>query len=705
MKMKWVGLLLLLTALPIQAAAADVAPSNQAVTAESAQAAPNASKVYQLVPKDWGIYNDGTHPVETTKGFNDALQWAHANGMTTFKVPAGTYTIKKQDPKLWLDTTARINMVPNITFELDPNAVIQKEANGFAGYQTLHIGYGANNVTIKGGTYKGDKDSHDFSSKGTHEGGYGIITEGAVNVTIDGIKAINFTGDGLAVGGKGTMVKDLYAASFVSGSIDDKGKLIPDSSKIRVKEPLNFTSPIFKTEREFEFSNGQKLLPQFDLFFYKQDGTFITSMKNTKLRQVTQIPDGASYFYVVFNQPSSTGAYIEFWQRAVSKNVVVKNSEFAFNRRQGITIGGGDNITVINNVIHDIKGTAPQSGIDVEGGYGENGQMNSNIFIRNNKFYNNAAYDVILYDGHDATVEGNHLASKGKIGLAVSPPFTGALIKNNHFDGTSIYAYHDVKFEGNQMNDSFTHLEGPNLSIDGMTFTDSKFVISSKDPFGITASNITMNNQKGGSEFSLWVNPIRVTNLTMNGGSISGGVPEGSIIDNLKVSEPANLNMPPATYSNCQISSTTKGLTLDDTGKYVFNQCTLNMFEGATVTNPGADFTMTNSTLNILDKRFALKAVKAKKIVFEKNIITANKMANPTDYSIMIGDYWTRNNPYAVNEASIKGNTITSNVAAEGISTIYAGVGAPKYTIQNNTLINAKLKLRPSDVQSNNIEK
>ncbi|WP_282936512.1 hypothetical protein [Paenibacillus sp. RC67] len=144
MNKKLILLMILLFSFQWTAASAD----------SSAAAQENANEVYRLIPGDWGIYNDGTHPVETTKGFNDALKWAHEQGKTIFKVPEGTYLIKKQDPKLWLDTTARINMVPNMTFELDDKAVIQKETNGFAGYQTLHIGYGANNVIIKGGTYK-----------------------------------------------------------------------------------------------------------------------------------------------------------------------------------------------------------------------------------------------------------------------------------------------------------------------------------------------------------------------------------------------------------------------------------------------------------------------------------------------------------------------------------------------------------------------
>jgi len=679
-----------------------------AAAADSAGTAADASdKVYQLVPKDWGIYDDGTHPVETTKGFNDALKWAHENGKTTFKVPAGTYLIKKQDPKLFLDTSARIIMVPDMTFELDEKAVIQKETNGFTGYQTLHIGYGANNVTIKGGTFRGDKDSHDYSARGTHEGGYGIVTEGAINVTIDGVKSVNFTGDGLFIGGKGTMIQDLYETSFVSGSIDEKGNPIADPGKIRLKSLLNFNNPIFQTEREFELSNRQKLPNTFDVFFYKQDGSFLTSLKDQQVRQIMKIPDGAASFNIVFKQAGSVGSYVEFWQRAVSKEVVVKNSEFAFNRRQGITIAGGDQVTITNNELHDIKGTAPQAGIDVEAGYGENGHMNSNIFIKENRFYNNASYDVVLYDGHNATVEGNHLASKGVIGLAVSPPFTNALIKDNHFDGTSVYAYHDVKFEGNEMNNSYTFLEGPNISIDGMTFTDSKFAISSKQPFGVEASNVTMNNNKSG-ELSIWGSPIHLSNIVLNGGAMTGGVAKGSIFDRIKIVNATSMNLPLGTYNDCDLESLggsiNGGIMLDDAGPYAFNGCTIRVNQGILVNNEKAEVTVTDSSFELIDKLYAFKAVKAAKVVFENNVLEANQFARPTDYMVMIGDYWTRTNPSTVKEAIIRGNTLTSNIESEGISTRYAGTGSSNYTVENNVLTNAKVKLLETDRKANNLE-
>ena len=155
-------------------------------------------------------------------------------------------------------------------------------------------------------------------------------------------------------------------------------------------------------------------------YFYKKDGTFISihdsQTSNTPVGWVlTPIPKDASFMHVVFDAPKvSKNIYLEFWMQGVSKKVTVKNSEFAFNRRQGITVGGAQDVLIENNKIHDMKGT-PQSGIDVEAGY----LLNNQITVKDNHFYNNQAYDLILYDGRNAVVEGNHFASKS-IGLAIS---------------------------------------------------------------------------------------------------------------------------------------------------------------------------------------------------------------------------------------------------------------------------------------------
>ena len=511
---------------------------------------------------------------ESTMLFSGHLE----NGYETFIVPNGTYLISKDDS---------IEMVSNITFELDKDAVLQKETNNKSGYTLLQIGPGVHDVTLKGGTYKGDKDTHDYSSGGTHEGGYGIVTSGAADITIDGIKATDFTGDGLAVGGMGKLIDEFYKESFKSGSVNDSGKLINDPKKVRL-ENLPLTDPYFDIQKTFQFIHQQNMPKdshRYIAYFYQSDGTFISKHDSKKSNTpvgwgLTPIPDEADYMHVVFDAPKvSDNVYLEFWMQGVSKNVTVKNSEFAFNRRQGITVGGAQDVLIENNKIHDMKGTAPQSGVDVEAGY----NLNNRITIKDNHFYNNQAYDLILFDGRNAVVEGNHFESKS-IGLAISEPFKYAKVTNNHFDGARIYAYNYATFKDNKMNDALAAFLGHDLVIDKMDFTDSLVNLGSSKPFGIKASNIKVKNtKKMHTQFGINNNPIHLKNITITGqaalDSFAGNAKDGSIFDNLKVIGYERTQLPRGTYNNAvfEAAEGKGGVTVNNSGTYEFNNSTFHL--------------------------------------------------------------------------------------------------------------------------------
>lgn len=723
-------------------------------------------KTYVLDLKKWGIYNNGTHAIETTKGINAALKWSHDNGYQKIIIPSGTYLIAKGSKGG--DSEARINMVGDMFFDASNNVVFKKETNSFEGYQLMYIGSEANNVTIKGGTYIGDRDSHDYYDgavtwtpntvyklgdlvkptfakskdwgfyykvikagtsgsnepswfwtkqsndndvifqpveRSTHEGGYGIVTGGAYNVTIDGVNTHHFTGDGMAVGGENLYFKDLYSSSFESGSIDQYGNKVDSQSSIRLKDNQSLMDKSFAKTHTMIIDNPKGLNWHFNIHFYG-NGKFISSKENINKGDIISIPTGADSFNLVYNQATFNNAYVEIWNKLQSKKVLIKNSESAFNRRQGITVGGGDNITIEKNKIHDIGGTAPMSAIDVEGGYGDGGMVNSNIFIRNNDFYRNARYDVILFDGHDALVEGNRMNSN--IGLAVSEPFTNAIIKNNAFNKSNIYAYHDVHFIGNVMNgQAYTHLEGPNLTINGMVFKNhAEFVTSSSKPYGITIENVTLYD----SNFSTWVEPIRVNNMTIYRGSMGGGAKDGSTFDNLKVIDHKGTNFPSGTYKNClfqaEKNNHSSGPHSLISGKFTFDTCKF-IGTGLGIHNKDSEVTVKNSIFTILQNSNAIGITAAKKVDIENNTITANMQkenfwGEPMSV-IELNGYWQKNEPADVSNVVIKNNIITSNARdSRGISSIYSGVGADSFVIENNTLYNTKLALKERDIDKNN---
>ncbi|WP_197479996.1 right-handed parallel beta-helix repeat-containing protein [Paenibacillus swuensis] len=665
-----------------------------------AETAPTANKTYVLEMQKWGIYNDGTHPVETTQGINKALIWANQNGVNEFIVPAGTYLI---------DKNSRINMVSNITFWLNDRAVIQKETNGLSRYETLYVDRMVRNVTLRGGTYKGDRYTHDYSSGGTHENGYGILVEGGYNITIDSVKAIEFTGDGLCFGTSDNYIRNVSEAQVESGAIDDSGRLIPNSGKIRLKQPLGFTSETFKVVPFFQLSYPQGVSKdsRYDVYFYKGDGTYLSSQKGIRYTyEDVFIPAGASYFRAVFNTASTSGFLVRYDAKVRTHHSVIKNSEFAFNRRQGITIGGVENVLITNNKIHDMSGANPQSGIDLEGGL----FLNNNVTIRQNEFYNNAAYDIILYDGTNAVVENNILRSK-VVGLSTSTNFYNAVIRNNLFDGAPSLLLHDVIFTNNTVRNTFARFFGPNIIANNNTYMDGTLDLAGSAPFILNISNETIRNT-GKMHNSIVVNgqPQHLRNVTVYGPNlvraITGNGHNDMIFENLRMYDFNASELPAGKYFNCEFRTTTGAAPqANKAGQYLFDRCTFSGKNASLLlVNTAGEFTVQNSTFVTTGTGETIAIEAAKSVLIQDSKITSMFLNSTSTPVINVKGYWATPAPVDVYKAQFRWNTITTNIAAKGISTVNAGAGAPSYTVENNVLFKARLQLKPNDKSTGNVE-
>ncbi|OCT11043.1 hypothetical protein A8709_04900 [Paenibacillus pectinilyticus] len=678
---------------------------------------------YNLELSRWQIYNDNTHPIETTNGFNQALQWAHDQGYQVFAVPAGTYLIAKGNGQH--EENARINMVSNMTFQLDSQAIIQKESNNYEGYELFYLGPTVHDVTIKGGTYKGDKDTHDYSRGGTQEFGFGILADGVQNVMIDGVTTTNFTGDGIYIGSHFDVINSLFSNDFESGGIDDQGKLVANSNSIRIKN-LQKTRLNRTEERrtvELERPEGITNSDVFDIYFYKADGTFISSSQNQQFYwSYIPIPNDTDYFNATIHESSVVGDNSKvvggdgiygmgIYTKSRSEAVSVINSESAFNRRQGITVAGANNIFINNNKLHDMKGTAPQSGIDLEGGV----NPNTNVTISQNRFYNNEVYNLILYDGKDAIVTDN-IFEKAPIGLAISDPFSGATINNNKFYGSSITVAHDANFNNNHVENGKVDLMGQNVIVNNLELIDSNLAVNSDIPFGIELSNISLTNSGStNGVFNISGKPIHVTNATFQGPStrvFGGNVENGSIFDNFKVvfDSSLSLDLPPGTYNNCSFETNSEGIEaveLNNAATYVFNKCSFKLNRTTlSVINKDAVIHVSDSNF-VVQKAdgYGLSLIdtqSVKEIILNNNTIDARKNTVTYFDLIRMGKLGGAAEQTQVRKAEIRGNTILSKVSVNGISTIDAGTDAPPYTVESNVLHNAKLLLKPNDINSNN---
>lgn len=146
-------------------------------------------------------------------------------------------------------------------------------------------------------------------------------------MVIDGVKTLNFTGDGLCVGGGSGTMQDLYAKDFETGSVDDNGKLVPDQTKVRTKSSWKLTHPSYELTHAVIIDNAQLLSNDFDIYFYRADGTFLSKSKQQSQGKYISIPPGSDSIRLAFKGTIQKGQYLEIWNRVQSTNVTVQNVE------------------------------------------------------------------------------------------------------------------------------------------------------------------------------------------------------------------------------------------------------------------------------------------------------------------------------------------------------------------------------------------
>jgi len=105
----------------------------------------------------------------------------------------------------------------------------------------------------------------------------------------------------------------------------------------------------------------------------------------------------------------------------ICENVTITGCDLHDCRRQGISIIGANNVRISENDIHDISGTPPEAGIDIEG---EMDWQTDNIIVENNRIHTALAVNFAMPAGYEYlrilpknnTLIGNDI--EGAVGVA-----------------------------------------------------------------------------------------------------------------------------------------------------------------------------------------------------------------------------------------------------------------------------------------------
>ncbi|NOU70899.1 hypothetical protein GC098_05555 [Paenibacillus sp. LMG 31458] len=370
---------------------------------------------YMVELERWGIQNNETNAINTTQGLNNAFQWARDNNYQIVALPKGIYLI---------DKNSSVKLCSN-THYLFYDCLLIKESNNFQGYSVI-TNDSISNVIIEGVKIKGDRETHDYSSGSTHEGGHGIHSiNSCYNVLIKNCEVYECTGDGFttfmdfsALGGV------QHPGHFAKGDINSQGNL--DSSKTNyttVTRYFDVSSNLVKSVGYFYYSgdgyggygtgcNLNKTVIK--VHFYNVTGTYL-GYRNTRSYEfiyLDSLPTGTTQvrFSFLQNFDLMNGNLHYVLCAKIPQFITYMNCKAHKNRRLGASVNGGRFITYDSCEIYNNSnpmaistGCNPGFGMNIEDGY----MTNQKITVRNCNFYDNRAGAFICVSTRGVHLENN----------------------------------------------------------------------------------------------------------------------------------------------------------------------------------------------------------------------------------------------------------------------------------------------------------
>jgi hypothetical protein len=369
---------------------------------------PKASVIPQdkiLTPdlKQFGIYNDDTHPVETTKGLTEMLKWASDNGYRKVVLPKGTYRI---DEKSTVQMATKLTLDMNgSTFKLNPNAL--DKAMMFEMFKCY-------DSHVVNGTFEGDLKEHDFKNAPNNSEWLCAINMGQDTQysSFENIKIIDVTGYGsnTGIGGNGTRtysaVQPKNAGTFVPGDINDKGEFVASAVRTTSEKPVDISA--FHDSHGF-FQLGPYLGYQgnpagnwvYKASFYDADQKFLENIEGYMYRRLYPPQNAKFARFTLFS--TATPKNLTLFDFRPPYNCAFINVHHENVRCVGMVPSGFNNLLVEGNTFENCGSSSAKCAFDAEDGW----DLMQDLTFRNNVFGKNPNNEFLTCAGHNFVMENN----------------------------------------------------------------------------------------------------------------------------------------------------------------------------------------------------------------------------------------------------------------------------------------------------------
>jgi len=258
----------------------------------------NNTKEYTIDLTQWDIPNDGTNALKTTANLQAAIDWAHQEGYNKVVLPNGEYLVGKDVNDIY---QGGIELYENTEFVFSPNAILEIDTNNKWNYCVISLK--GDNIIIRDGTIKGDRDTHIFTprendGKTAHDEGHGICVWNKSNlVLIQNMRIHNLTGDG-------SLVLDANDVTFVNNDIYNnrrQGISIVGGKRIKIEDNeihhINGTAPQFGVDIEGPGRVDEDILIQNNYFHHNKGGDIVNATGENVyiLDNIMEQGDGNTY--------------------------------------------------------------------------------------------------------------------------------------------------------------------------------------------------------------------------------------------------------------------------------------------------------------------------------------------------------------------------------------------------------------------------
>ncbi|MFC3846779.1 right-handed parallel beta-helix repeat-containing protein [Paenibacillus sp. PFR10] len=432
----------------------------------------------------WNIKNDGTESTTTTQGINDALTWAKSQGFSHIILPKGTYTLK-------MDSTSFscIYMQSDLHFEMADGCTVQIETNSSPWYRIFDV-TNVKHAKISGGKIIGDKKTHVYQIGVKFIRG-GVNSDGSLNSNPNFIRSEvidRYLNPGLLKSFRLWSISGVSATGYNFYQYKDS---ISSNSLVGYRTNGQF-APAAPTGRGWfaDIDSVNKMLFVIDITS--------TPLSDTQIAQINAKIDSQGYTHEWGQGIEIKGSFdielenieinyctgdaistgwleyktnpADYTQDQMGSNIYIHNCDLHHCRRQGISLGASNDISIIKNKIHHIgkaddgvteDGTAPMFGIDIESMWSETNiptwrpelnqagfELNTRIYIRDNYIYNNSRGHVVNADGINVVLESNTFEGYNIGGISSYPNNMYVKYLNNTMIGCELVVKGDNFLNG-----------------------------------------------------------------------------------------------------------------------------------------------------------------------------------------------------------------------------------------------------------------